>query len=115
MKSILITGSSQGIGKGIALHFGKLGYHVFVTYNTHKELGEQVVAEIAKVGGKATLIQTDVGNEASVQAMFAEVAKSTTTLDVLVNNAGAECGGSIDPGKFLNGNIIYVNGGGHLK
>lgn len=100
MKSILITGSSQGIGKGIALHFGKLGYHVFVTYNTQEKLGQEVVAEIVKSSGAATLIHVDVGNENSVKEMFAEVAKTTETLDVLVNNAGAECGGTIEELTF---------------
>jgi len=96
MKSILITGSSQGIGKGIALHFGMLGYHVYVTYNTHKELGKQVLDDIKKDGGSATLIQVDVGNEASVQSMFKNISATTDTLDILVNSAGAECGGDLE-------------------
>ena len=100
MKSILITGSSQGIGKGIALHFAALGYHVFVTYHTHKELGEQVLDEIKKNGWSATLIQVDAGNEASVQSLYKSIAATTDTLDILVNSAGAECGGNLETLTF---------------
>jgi NAD(P)-dependent dehydrogenase (short-subunit alcohol dehydrogenase family) len=96
MKYILITGSSQGIGKGIALHFGGLGYHVFVTYHAHHDLGLQTIGEIEKTGGTATLIQVNVADENSVKAMYTEIAKVTDTIDVLVNNAGAETGGNLE-------------------
>ena len=90
MKSILITGSSQGIGKGIALHFAKLGYHVYVTYHTHQELAREVENEIITKGGTCTVLQMDVTSEESVIEGFKRVEERTGSLDVLVNSASID-------------------------
>lgn len=97
MKSILITGSSQGIGKGIANHFAKLGYFVFVTYKKNKELGMNVVTEI---GENSQLLELDVTNEESVKKAFEIVTQKIGVLDVLVNNAAVDFPSNIETCNF---------------
>ncbi|HLD92335.1 MAG TPA: SDR family oxidoreductase [Patescibacteria group bacterium] len=85
--TILITGSSNGIGAGIAKHFGKLGYNVVVTYFKNKTNGEKVVKEI---GSSSKLYELDVKDEESVKNVFSNVEKEFGKLDVLVNNAAVD-------------------------
>lgn len=87
---ILVTGSSNGIGAGIAKHFGKLGYSVIVTYKSNKDAGENVVKEILKNGGEALLIKLEVTDENSVKNVFELIRKKFGKLDVLVNNAAVD-------------------------
>ncbi len=89
-KIILITGSSNGIGAGIAKHFGKLDYSVVVTYNQNKKDGEKVVDDIEKSGAKTLLLQLDVKDEESVGKALTSVEKEFGKLDVLVNNAAVD-------------------------
>src|SRR3990172_3761 len=89
-KVILITGSSNGIGAGIAKHFGKLGYSVVVTYFKNESDGEKVLSEIVANGGKGKLFQLDVKDEVSVRGVFEQVTKEYGKLDVLVNNAAVD-------------------------
>lgn len=86
-KTVVVTGSTQGIGKAIALKFGFEGANVVVN-GTKKELAEQVVAEIESKGGKASYILCDV-SKAEEAKKLVEFAKETYgTIDVIVNNAG---------------------------
>ncbi len=99
-KTILITGSSNGIGAGIARHFGSLGYSVAVTYKENKEDGEKVVAEIEKNGSKAKLYKLDVVNEESVKNIFEKIKNDFGRLDVLVNNAAVDFPNPIETSTF---------------
>lgn len=96
-KVILISGSSNGIGAGVAKHFGKLGYSVIVTYKENKSDGEKVVKEI---GSTARLYGMDVRDEASVRGVFAKVEKEFGKLDVLVNNAAVDWGMTFESCTF---------------
>lgn len=60
-KVIMVTGSSRGLGKSIALDLGKAGQKVVINYvsDGSKESAEDVVAEIKKLGGDAVAIQAD--------------------------------------------------------
>jgi NAD(P)-dependent dehydrogenase (short-subunit alcohol dehydrogenase family) len=89
-KVILISGSSNGIGAGIAKHFGKLGYSVIVTYYKNKSDGEKVVEEINRSNGNAKLFQLDVKDENNVKSIFEFVKNEFGKLDVLVNNAAID-------------------------
>ena len=86
-KIAIVTGSSSGIGKAIALTFGREGASVIVTAR-RKELCEKTVARIRKDGGEAMALQTDVTDESQVERLIEETVKRYGRLDILVNNAG---------------------------
>lgn len=87
-KIVLVTGSSRGIGRATAMAFAKEGANVVVNYVKNKTAGNNVVAEIKKLGVDAVAIQADVANEDDVQRMIDEIVKHFGEIDVLVNNAG---------------------------
>src|SRR5512145_2278689 len=86
-KVAVVTGSSSGIGKAIALRFGQEGAKVVVAARRYY-LCEQTVAQITEAGGEALPIQTDVADEHQVEQLIAETVKRYQKLDILVNNAG---------------------------
>ena len=94
MKIAIITGGSRGIGKSTALNLAKRGIGVILTYNSHAEEAETVVAEVKKTGGKAVALQLDVTRVKSFGGFAAQVSQtldedfSQKTFDYLVNNAG---------------------------
>jgi 3-oxoacyl-[acyl-carrier protein] reductase len=87
-KVAVVTGSSKGIGAGIAKGLAAEGASVVVNYSSSKEGADRVVADIKAKGGKAVAIQGDVAKAKDVQRLFAETKKAFGRLDVLVNNAG---------------------------
>ena len=86
-KVAVVTGSSSGIGKAIALRFGAEGAKVVVTAR-RMALCEETVAQITKGGGEAWAIQTDVADERRVERLIEATVKRYGRLDILVNNAG---------------------------
>ena len=93
-KVAIVTGSSSGIGKAIALRFGAEGTKVVVTAR-RMALCEQTVAQIKRNGGEAWAIQTDVADEHQVERLILETVKRYGRLDILVNNAGVVAGGRL--------------------
>ena len=87
MKTVLITGSTSGIGRTTALLFAKNGFHVIVNGRNEKH-GQEVVNEIISNGGKADLIPADVTKNDQVEKLFTQIKESVGSLDVLVNNVG---------------------------
>ena len=88
-KTVLVTGSSRGIGRAIAIAFAKNGYHVFLNCNHSIIDLERVRAEIEAIpGASCDLAIGDVGNPDAVAEMFKKIHKYCNGLDVLVNNAG---------------------------
>ncbi len=87
-KVALITGSSRGIGKAIALLFAKEGAKVIVNYNKSKEKADEVVNEIHKLGSEAFAVKADISDENQVKSMVDETIKKYGKIDILVNNAG---------------------------
>jgi len=87
-KVALITGGSKGIGRAIALAYGKQGIAVALTYVSDEDAAHDVVQEIESDGGRAVAIRADVRNEASVKAMVASAREAFGQIDILVNNAG---------------------------
>ncbi len=82
-KVVLVTGASRGIGKRIALEFGRSGWMVVVNFLKEKEKALSVASEIECLGGSARALQADVSDEASVAAMLKDIGQ----IDVLINNA----------------------------
>ena len=91
-KVAIVTGSSSGIGKAIALRFGAEGANVVVTAR-RMALCEETVAQITKNGGEAWAIQTDVADERQVERLIQETVTHYGRVDILVNNAGVVAGG----------------------
>ena len=88
-KTILITGSSRGIGRSIALLFASRGYHVFLNSHSSPESLEQVREEIERESaGVCTLVPGDVGDPGDVARIFQKIKETCGHLDILVNNAG---------------------------
>jgi len=84
----LITGSSRGVGKAIALAYAKEGASVVVNYTSNQTAAEEVVKEIKEKGGRATLFKADVAKAAEAEALVQKGIEEFGGLDILVNNAG---------------------------
>jgi 3-oxoacyl-[acyl-carrier protein] reductase len=93
-KVAIVTGSSSGIGKAIALRFGEEGAKVVLAAR-RLHLCEQTVARIQAKGGEAFAIQTDVSDEHQVNALIQQTVTRYGQLDILVNNAGIFGGGRL--------------------
>jgi glucose 1-dehydrogenase len=89
-KVVLVTGASSGIGKAIALAFGKKGCKVLVNYRGDDDAASEVVRVIDESGGKAIAFKADVSNEVEVSQMFAAAVEQFGRLDILISNAGIE-------------------------
>jgi NAD(P)-dependent dehydrogenase (short-subunit alcohol dehydrogenase family) len=87
-KVALVSGSSRGLGKGIALALAESGADVIVNYANSKDEAEKVCQEIEAMGRAAIAVKADVSNEQDVAAMFDAAKKRFGKLDILVNNAG---------------------------
>jgi 3-oxoacyl-[acyl-carrier protein] reductase len=85
-KSVLVTGASRGLGRGIAEAFGREGARVGVGYRVRKDDAERTLGEIMANGGTGMSLALDVRDPKSVEASVAEFARDAG-LDVLVNNA----------------------------
>jgi 3-oxoacyl-[acyl-carrier protein] reductase len=88
MKTVVITGSSRGIGKATAKKFAEEGYNVVVNYNKSKKSAEELCCEIEKLGGRAVAISADISDEKQAKKLIEEAIACFDGIDVLVNNAG---------------------------
>jgi 3-oxoacyl-[acyl-carrier protein] reductase len=84
----LVTGASRGIGKGIALAFGRAGMRVAVNYHSRADDAEAVVAAIKEAGGDAVALRADVSQSGDVERLVRDVESAFGPINVLVNNAG---------------------------
>lgn len=89
-KVALVTGSSRGIGRAIALRLGQDGANVVVTYAGNKDKAEEVVSTIEANGAKAIAIQVDMRNLDDVRNLFQKTLDHFGKLDILVNNAAGK-------------------------
>lgn len=83
----LVTGSTDGLGRDVALRLAGAGYHVII-HGRNEERGRAVVAEIEEMAGSARLILADLASMAQVRTLAETVLRDYERLDVLVNNAG---------------------------
>ncbi|MEE1108259.1 3-oxoacyl-[acyl-carrier-protein] reductase [Macrococcoides canis] len=88
MKTALVTGSSRGIGRSIALALADEGFNIIVNYSGNEQKAQQVVQEIIEKGQKAVAVKADVSNFDEVKAMIDEGIATFGSLDCIVNNAG---------------------------
>lgn len=89
-KVAIVTGSSNGIGREIALTYAKNGAKVVVNYpfSRSAERANEVVEEIKAMGGDAIAIEADISDFEAAKLLIDETIKAYGQLDVLVNNAG---------------------------
>ncbi|GJW97252.1 3-oxoacyl-[acyl-carrier-protein] reductase 4-like protein [Tanacetum coccineum] len=85
---VIVTGASRGIGRAIALAFGRAGSKVLVNYARASKEADQVYKEIEALGGQALTYKGDVSKESDVASMIKTAVDAWGTIDVLVNNAG---------------------------
>ncbi|MEE8394573.1 MAG: glucose 1-dehydrogenase [bacterium] len=86
----LVTGSSRGIGRAIALRLAAEGAQLALHCREKRERAEGVAAEIRALGGRAEVFAGDVRREAEVGAMLAAALEVFPAIDIWVNNAGVE-------------------------
>ncbi|PKM83604.1 MAG: 3-ketoacyl-ACP reductase [Firmicutes bacterium HGW-Firmicutes-13] len=87
-RAAIITGSSRGIGRAIALQMAKEGAKVIVNYASNKEKAIEVENQIKKSGGTAIAIEADISKREEVRKMIALTVEKFGAVDILVNNAG---------------------------
>jgi 3-oxoacyl-[acyl-carrier protein] reductase len=85
---VIVTGGARGLGRNIALKFGKAGDRVVVNYVSHSHGAAAVVDEIVRAGGEAVSYRADVRIAEQVETMIDASTRRWGRLDVLVNNAG---------------------------
>lgn len=87
MKTALITGGAQRIGKSIAIALGQDGYHIYLHYYRSNKEAEDTAAVIQAQGGTCTLMQADLQDVDALADMMQRIADEVESLDVLINNA----------------------------
>lgn len=87
-KVCVVTGSSRGIGRAIALELGSHGAKVIVNYRSSAEKAEEVTDAICEVDSDAVPVQADVANPSDVLEMVEQTHDTFGNIDVLINNAG---------------------------
>lgn len=89
-KTALVTGSSKGLGRAIALRLASLGADCVINYSRDAVPANEVCAEVAKLGRQALAVQADVSSPAEIERLFAEAKNRFGQLDIVVANAGIE-------------------------
>jgi len=109
-KYALVTGSSKGIGRAVALMLGEMGVNVAVNYNNSKDAAKEVEENLHKMGVESFIVHGDVSDVDQVAKMINQVTKTFGGVDILVNNAGI-----IDDGLLIRmsdeawDNVISTN------
>ena len=86
--TVLVTGSSRGIGAGIARRFAQEGHRVAIHYHAREDAARAFYDELALAGCSVMLVQGDITSETEAKAMVRQVRERFGFVDVLVNNAG---------------------------
>ena len=87
-KVALVTGSSRGIGRAIAIRLARDGFDVIVNYRKRREEAKETLEKIREIGSDGVIVGADVSDPVQVDKLLGEVAEKYGKLDVLVNNAG---------------------------
>jgi len=87
-KSAIVTGSSRGIGRAIAIELARQGTDVLINYNRNREAADEVQREIEGLGRKAAVVGADVSDLGQHQKLIDAALKAFGKIDILINNAG---------------------------
>ena len=89
-KHALITGSSRGIGRGIALKLAENGFKVAIGYRSNEAAANDTLRRLREIGADGFIVQGDVSRVEDIGRMFNEIEEEFSTLDVFVSNARPE-------------------------
>jgi enoyl-[acyl-carrier protein] reductase III len=89
-KQALVTGSSRGIGRGIALKLAREGATVAIHYFQNHEAAADTLAKVRELGSDGVIVQADVSRDDHVRRMFAEIRATFGRLDIFIANARGE-------------------------
>lgn len=87
-QAVIVTGSSRGIGRAIALRLARDGFALTINYTGNQKAAQEVVGEIESHGGRAIAVQGDVSKKEDVSRLFDETEAAFGAIYGLVNNAG---------------------------
>lgn len=87
-RTTLVTGASRGIGQAIAIALGAAGHDVTINYNASADAAQETARQVQAAGGRAHLVQADIGNAADRQKLLDQAVQAFGPVDLLVNNAG---------------------------
>jgi len=89
-KIALVTGSSQGIGQGVAVRLAQEGAKIVVNFHSHPEGADDTLKQIHDAGSEGIAIQADLGQTAEIDSLIQQSLAKYGQIDILVNNAGLE-------------------------
>lgn len=87
-KVAIVTGSSRGVGRAIAMAFGENGANVIVNYSSSQKAADEVVEKIKSFGSRAIAVKADVAQKTDVDTLTKAAIEEFGRIDILVNNAG---------------------------
>lgn len=91
MKTVLITGAANGIGRACALDFAREGYFTIINYNKSENEAKKLEKEIKEFGGNCMKICADISKKSEVERLFSKIEELGLGVDILINNAGVSC------------------------
>lgn len=94
-KIVLVTGASSGIGKAIAIAFAQKRAHVLVHYGKNKAGAQETLRDVENVSS-GRLYQADLMEADAIKSLFEEIKQTTSTVDILINNAGESRPGDLN-------------------
>jgi glucose 1-dehydrogenase len=89
-KVALVTGSSQGIGQGIAVRLAEEGANIVIDYRTHSQGAEETLRMVEQAGAKGTIVRADLSSVDQIRLLIDAGVNTFNGIDILVNNAGIE-------------------------
>jgi len=106
MPTYVVTGASRGIGLGLVTHLAATEGNVVIA--TARDPSTAALLELEKsTKGKLHILQLDVGSPESIEKFTSEVAKSTSQVDYLINNAGVNLSGDSETAANLKVDILH--------
>ena len=87
-KVALVTGSSRGVGRAVALAYGKAGADIVVNYTSNEKAANEAVETIQSMGSQAIAVKGDVALKSDAENLVNSAIENFGKLDILVNNAG---------------------------
>jgi 3-oxoacyl-[acyl-carrier protein] reductase len=87
-KIAVVTGSSRGVGRAVAMGFATAGADVVINYTSNEKAANEVIERVTALGRKAIAVKADIASKEQVDLLFDETLKAFGKVDILVNNAG---------------------------
>ena len=108
-KTVLVTGSSRGIGRAIALKYASLGFCVVINCARSLPALKEVEKEIKNLGAPCLAVCADVGKKEDCIRLFEEISKTFGPVDILVNNAGISRIGLLQDMDFEEWDLLIAS------